>query len=114
MPNTSSTGSSGCSQVDRFTKHFEKCRNREGHVKASVFLHWDSVERAQEQNQLTMLRRVKYELPSLDALMVGWVWVAETIRAPEQPDLMCHEVMQSDDILKQTLDCICTTHEHNY
>jgi len=38
MPNTSSTGSSGCSPVDRFSKHFEKCRNREGHVKASVFL----------------------------------------------------------------------------
>jgi len=38
MPNTSSTGSSGCSQVDRFSKHFEKCRNREGHLKASVFL----------------------------------------------------------------------------
>jgi len=38
VPNTSSTGSSGCSQVDRFSKHFEKCRNREGHVKASVFL----------------------------------------------------------------------------
>jgi len=38
MPNTSSMGSSGCSQVDRFSKHFEKCRNREGHMKASVFL----------------------------------------------------------------------------
>jgi len=38
MPNTSSTGSSGCSQLDRFRKNFEKCRNREGHVKASVFL----------------------------------------------------------------------------
>jgi len=37
MPNTSSTGSSGCSQVDRFGKHFENCRNREGHVKAFVF-----------------------------------------------------------------------------
>ena len=36
-PNTSSTGNSGCSQGDRFSKHFEKCRNREGHVKASVF-----------------------------------------------------------------------------
>jgi len=38
MPNTSSMGRSGCSQVDRFSKHFEKYRNREGHVKASVFL----------------------------------------------------------------------------
>jgi len=37
MPNTSSSGSSGCSQVDRFSKRFEKCRNREDHVKASVF-----------------------------------------------------------------------------
>jgi len=37
MPNTSSTGSSGCSQVDKFSEHFEKCCNREGHVKASVF-----------------------------------------------------------------------------
>jgi len=38
MLNISSTGSSGCSQVDRFSKHFEKCRDRESHVKASVFL----------------------------------------------------------------------------
>jgi len=30
--------SSGCSLGDRFGKHFKKCRNREGHVKASVFL----------------------------------------------------------------------------
>jgi len=29
MPDTSSTGSSGCSQVDRFSNHFEKCRNFE-------------------------------------------------------------------------------------
>ena len=35
---TSSTRSSGCSEVDRFSKHFEKCCNREGHVKASVLL----------------------------------------------------------------------------
>jgi len=38
VPNTSSMGSSDCSQVDRFSKHFEKCRHREGHVKASVCL----------------------------------------------------------------------------
>jgi len=38
MLNTSSNGSSGCSGVDRFSKHFEKCCNREGHVKASVFI----------------------------------------------------------------------------
>jgi len=36
--NTSSAGSSGCSRGDRFGKHFKKCRNREGHVKASVLL----------------------------------------------------------------------------
>jgi len=38
MPNTSSTGNSGCSQVNRFSEHFEKCRNWEGNVKPSVFL----------------------------------------------------------------------------
>ena len=36
--NTSSAGSSGCSRGDRFGKHFKKCRNREGHMKASVLL----------------------------------------------------------------------------
>jgi len=35
-PNTSSAGGSGCTCGDRFGKHFKKCRNREGHVKASV------------------------------------------------------------------------------
>ena len=36
--NTSSTGSNACSRGDRFGKHFRKCRNREGHVKAPVLL----------------------------------------------------------------------------
>jgi len=36
--NTSSTSSSGCSGDNRFGKYFKKCRNVEGHVKASVLL----------------------------------------------------------------------------
>ena len=36
--NTSRMSSSGCSRDDRFGKHFRKCRNGEGHVKASVIL----------------------------------------------------------------------------
>jgi len=31
-------GSSGCSRGDRFGKHFQKCRNGEGHVKAPILL----------------------------------------------------------------------------
>ena len=36
--NASRASSSGCSLGDRFSEHFKKCRNREGHVKAYVFL----------------------------------------------------------------------------
>jgi len=37
-PNTFSMGRSGRSHDDRSGRHFNKCRNREGHGKASVLL----------------------------------------------------------------------------
>jgi len=41
--NTSSTVSSGCSRSDRFSKHFNECRNGQGQVKASAILPVDHV-----------------------------------------------------------------------
>jgi len=39
----------------------------------SVKVIWDSVERAQELNQLTALQQVKSELPTLDTMLNGWL-----------------------------------------
>ena len=64
MPNTSSTASSGCSQVDRFIKHFEKCRNREGHVKASEKID-DSVE-----GDTKTANKIAHETSVLDAIHI--------------------------------------------
>ena len=53
--NTSSTRSSGCSRNDRFGKDFNKCRNGESHVKASVILPQSSDSSKRIENLLELL-----------------------------------------------------------